>query len=102
MIDVVLMLVVFVFSFVVGYILIRKVPPRLHSPLMSMTNAVSGVTILGALLLFSVELSSLEKGLGALAIMLAVFNVVGGVSVTDRMLGLFKSGRTDPPGAKRR
>jgi NAD(P) transhydrogenase subunit alpha len=100
MTEVLWMLAVFGVSFVLSYFLIQKVPPRLHSPLMSMTNAVSGVTILGTLLLFSVELSLLEKGLGAVAIVLAVFNVVGGFSVTDRMLRLFRSGRTDRAGAK--
>jgi len=100
MIDVAVMVVVFAFSFVISWFLVMKVPPRLHSPLMSMTNAVSGVTILGAFLLFSIELSILEKAAGAFAIMLALFNVVGGFRVTDRMLALFKSKRTDQPSAK--
>jgi len=88
--DIVLMIFVFVFSFLVGYLLISKVPQRLHTPLMSMTNAISAVTILGALLLFAVEMGPVEKVLGAIAILTAVFNVTGGFVVTDRMLKLFK------------
>ncbi len=89
MADLVLMASVFVVSFVVGYLLISRVPPRLHTPLMSMTNAVSAVTILGAILLFAVETTACQKVLGALAIALAAFNVVGGFAITDRMLRMF-------------
>ncbi len=88
--DLLLMASVFVFSFVVGYFLISKVPPRLHTPLMSMTNAISAVTILGALLLFSVETDAFQKLLAGMAVGAAAFNVVGGFAITDRMLRLFK------------
>jgi len=81
---------VFVLSFVVGHLLISTIPPRLHTPLMSMTNAISAVTILGALLLFSAETDAVEKVLGAAAVAAAAFNVVGGFAITDRMLRLFK------------
>jgi H+-translocating NAD(P) transhydrogenase subunit alpha len=90
MYDVLLLISVFVVSFVVGYILIRRIPPRLHTPLMSMTNAISGVTILGALLLFAVETTPLEKTLGLVAVAMASFNLVGGFAITDRMLGFFR------------
>ena len=90
MADLLLMLAVFVLSFVIGYFLISRVPPLLHTPLMSMTNAISAVTILGAVLLFAVEMSALEKLLGAVAIATAVFNVLGGFVITDRMLKMFK------------
>ena len=90
MVDLCLMVSVFVFSFLVGYLLISKVPPRLHTPLMSMTNAISAVTILGALLLFAGETNAIEKGLGAFAVGMAAFNVVGGFAVTNRMLKLFR------------
>ena len=90
MVDVLFMVSVFVFCFLIGYFMISKVPPRLHTPLMSMTNAISAVTILGAVLLFAVESSGVEKGLGALAILMAGFNVIGGFVITDRMLRLFK------------
>lgn len=81
---------VFLASFIIGYLLISKVPSLLHTPLMSMTNAISAVTILGALILFSVPTSVPEKLLGAVAIITAAFNVVGGFAITDRMLRLFK------------
>lgn len=87
---------VFLVSYIIGYLLISKVPALLHTPLMSMTNAISAVTILGALILFSVETSMVEKVLGALAIITATFNVVGGFAITDRMLRLFKEKRTTP------
>lgn len=88
--DVLLMVVIFVLAFVIGYLLIARVPQMLHTPLMSMTNAISAVTILGALLLFSLETTTTEKVLGAVAIITATFNVVGGFVITDRMLGMFK------------
>ena len=90
------MIGVFIASFIIGYLLISKVPSLLHTPLMSMTNAISAVTILGALILFSVETSVVEKVLGALAIITATFNVVGGFAITDRMLRLFKEKRPTP------
>ena len=90
MIDLVIMLLVFAFSFVVGYLMISRVPPRLHTPLMSMTNAISAVTILGAFLLFAVETTTAQRVLGALAIALAAFNAVGGFAITHHMLKLFK------------
>jgi NAD(P) transhydrogenase subunit alpha len=82
-----------VFSFLIGYLLISNVPPRLHTPLMSVTNAISAVTILGAVLLFAFQTDVVQKGLGALAIGMAVFNLVGGFVITNRMLKLFKKGK---------
>lgn len=90
MLDVLLMVVIFVMAFGIGYVLISRVPQMLHTPLMSMTNAISAVTLLGALLLFSVPTTATEKALGAIAIITAVFNLVGGFVITDRMLGMFK------------
>ncbi|KJS00547.1 MAG: NAD(P) transhydrogenase [Desulfobulbaceae bacterium BRH_c16a] len=90
----ILMAVVFGASFVIGYLLISKVPPLLHTPLMSMTNAISAITILGALILFSLPTTPTEKVLGAVAIVSATFNVVGGFVITDRMLKLFKGKKT--------
>lgn len=87
--DFLLMVSIFAVTFVIGYLLISRVPPRLHTPLMSMTNAISAVTILGAILLFSIETNVLQDALGALAIALAAFNVVGGFAITDRMLTMF-------------
>ena len=95
MTDILLMVLVFVAAFIVGYLLISKVPQRLHTPLMSMTNAISAVTIIGALLLFSVEGGALSRTLGGLAVALAAFNLVGGFAITHRMLKMFKSKRKD-------
>lgn len=90
MFNLLLMAVVFIGSFAIGYVLISRVPPLLHTPLMSMTNAISAITILAALILFSVPTTPIEKILGSIAIMTATFNVVGGFAITDRMLKLFK------------
>jgi len=89
MVDLLLMASVFAASFVAGYLLISRVPARLHTPLMSMTNAISAVTILGAILLFTSETSFCQKVFGASAVALAAFNVVGGFVITDRMLKMF-------------
>lgn len=97
--ELIWMVVVFVLAFAVGYVLISRVPPMLHTPLMSMTNAVSAVTILGALLLFAVQTTTLQKTLGMLALAAAAFNVVGGFVITDRMLGLFRHKEPDNDGA---
>ncbi|MGQ9651246.1 MAG: NAD(P) transhydrogenase subunit alpha [Phycisphaerae bacterium] len=97
MLDLLLMLAVFAAAFATGYVLISRVPAMLHTPLMSMTNAISAVTILGALLLLRGEAKTFEKTLGAAALAAAAFNLVGGFVITDRMLGLFrKKGSTDP------
>ena len=88
MADLLLMAFVFVVAFVLGYLLIARVPPRLHTPLMSMTNAISAVTILGGILVFATETSLSQKVLGASAIALAAFNAVGGFVITDRMTTL--------------
>ncbi|HRZ28806.1 MAG TPA: NAD(P) transhydrogenase subunit alpha [Spirochaetota bacterium] len=90
MTDLLIMLSVLFISFIAGYALISKVPALLHTPLMSMTNAISAVTILGGLLLFAVETTAVEKVLGALAVIMAAFNVVGGFVITDRMVKMFK------------
>jgi NAD(P) transhydrogenase subunit alpha len=88
--EALLMIGVFAVTFGVGVLLIVKIPPRLHTPLMSMTNAVSGITVLGALLLFAAETSGLERGLGAVAMAMGAFNLLGGFAITHRMLRFFK------------
>ena len=93
-----IMLLVFIFSFVIGYLLISKIPPLLHTPLMSMTNALSAITILGAVLIFSLETNLKENIIGFVALAMAAFNVVGGFVITDRMLKLFKKGNQKPTG----
>lgn len=81
---------VLILSFIIGYVLISRIPSLLHTPLMSMTNAVSAVTILGVLLIFSVASTPIELMIGSLALVLATFNLVGGFVITDRMLKMFK------------
>ncbi|MDY0169438.1 MAG: NAD(P) transhydrogenase subunit alpha [Thermoguttaceae bacterium] len=88
--DLLLLLAVFIVTFLVGVLLILRVPPRLHTPLMSMTNAVSGITVLGAVLLFTGQTGGLTAGLAAIAIVAGAFNLVGGFAVTDRMLRFFQ------------
>lgn len=90
MTELLIMVSIFTLSFAIGYILISRVPPLLHTPLMSMTNAISAVTILGAVILFAVDTVPAEKILGAVAIAMAAFNVIGGFVITDRMVKLFK------------
>jgi len=89
-----LMLFVFLLAIVVGNELISKVPPTLHTPLMSGANAISGITIVGALMcaqFATEEGSTASTVLGVVAIALATINVVGGFMVTDRMLAMFSS-----------
>ena len=90
MTDVLLMLAVFAAIFAAGYLLITRIPQMLHTPLMSMTNALSAVTVLGAFLLFAVPATPLEKALAAAAVAAALFNVAGGFIITDRMLRMFR------------
>jgi len=99
MLDLVLMLAVFAAAFAVGYLLISRVPQMLHTPLMSMTNAISAVTILGAMLLFASGGSLLERILAVVALAAAAFNLAGGFVITDRMLGLFR--RKDSAGSEK-
>lgn len=89
-----ILLLVFGASFAVGYALIAKVPPLLHTPLMSMTNALSAVTIIGALLIFASDVPPVVAALGSVAIAAAAFNLVGGYAITDRMLRMFRRGGT--------
>jgi H+-translocating NAD(P) transhydrogenase subunit alpha len=80
---------VFVLAAFLGFELINKVPPTLHTPLMSGANAMSGITIIGALTLVTVAAVSTSVLLGVAALVLATINVVGGFLVTDRMLSTF-------------
>jgi NAD(P) transhydrogenase subunit alpha len=83
-------LTIFVLAIFVGFEVIAKVPPLLHTPLMSGSNAISGITIVGAILAAGHEDMTLSTILGFIAIVFAMINVVGGFLVTDRMLGMFK------------
>ncbi len=87
----VLFLFVFVLAIFTGFELISKVPATLHTPLMSGANAISGITIVGALISANADFGTAAKVLGFLAIVFAMINVVGGFMVTDRMLAMFAS-----------
>lgn len=87
-----LLFFVFALAMFLGVELIRKVPSQLHTPLMSGSNAISGITIVGALIALGYEGGGIVASLLAgLAVTFATINVVGGYLVTDRMLGMFKS-----------
>lgn len=87
-------LVVFVLASFVGFEVINKVPPTLHTPLMSGANAISGIAVVGALLIAGIQEWNVTTILGLIAVMLATVNVVGGFLVTDRMLQMFKKKET--------
>ncbi|MBI2206046.1 MAG: NAD(P) transhydrogenase subunit alpha [Candidatus Rokubacteria bacterium] len=88
--ELVLLLTVFVLAMFVGFEVITKVPPTLHTPLTSGSNAISGITVVGAILSAGLQITTLTTTLGLLAITLAAINVVGGFLVTHRMLRMFK------------
>jgi NAD(P) transhydrogenase subunit alpha len=81
---------VFVLASFIGFEVITKVPPQLHTPLMSGSNAISGITIIGAIIVSGRGGGTLAGALGFLAVAFATVNVVGGFLVTDRMLEMFK------------
>lgn len=86
----VMFLTVFVLAIFVGFEIITKVSPTLHTPLMSGSNAVSGITVVGALMAAGAGEGSLSTGLGFAAVILATVNVVGGFLVSHRMLEMFR------------
>ncbi len=84
---------VFVLAMFVGFEVITKVPPTLHTPLMSGANAISGISIVGALVIAGTGGSQLLTIIGFIAVVLATINAVGGFMVTDRMLRMFRRDR---------
>lgn len=83
-------LTIFLLALFVGYEMITKVPPLLHTPLMSGANAISGITLVGTLVTAGQQLTLLTTILGLIAVSMATANVVGGFLVTHRMLGMFQ------------
>ncbi len=81
---------IFVLAIFVGFEIITKIPPTLHTPLMSGSNAISGITLVGAVLSAGEQVTTLTTVLGVLAVIFATINVVGGFMVTNRMLSMFK------------
>ena len=95
--DILTLITIFVLSAFVGFEVISKVPSILHTPLMSGTNAIHGVVLVGSMIVLGTAHGTLEITLGFAAVVLATINVVGGFVVTDRMLEMFK-GRAPAPG----
>jgi len=88
----IVLIYVFVLAAFVGFEVISKVPPLLHTPLMSGSNAISGITLVGSLIAAGEGHGGTSVVLGMVAVVLAAINVVGGFVVTDRMLEMFKKG----------
>jgi NAD(P) transhydrogenase subunit alpha len=93
-------LYIFVLAIFVGYQLITKVPPLLHTPLMSATNAISGISLVGSLVAAGGNYGIVSTTLGFIAVTAATINVVGGFMITDRMLRMFKKGKPGAPAKK--
>jgi NAD(P) transhydrogenase subunit alpha len=87
---------VFLLAAVVGYQVITRVPPLLHTPLMSATNAISGISLVGSLVAAGSDRGMLATVLGTIAVASATINVVGGFIITDRMLKMFKRAEKTP------
>ncbi|HEX8368770.1 MAG TPA: NAD(P) transhydrogenase subunit alpha [Pyrinomonadaceae bacterium] len=84
------LLYVFVLAAFLGYLVISKVPPLLHTPLMSATNAISGISLVGSIVLAGSHHDNVSTILGVVAVISATINVVGGFMITDRMLRMFQ------------
>jgi NAD(P) transhydrogenase subunit alpha len=91
--DIISSLYVFVLAGFIGFEVIRRVSPLLHTPLMSLTNALDAIAVVGAIVLAGEHKSTLATALGTLAIVAATSNVVGGFLITDRMLKMFRVSR---------
>src|SRR5512135_3349830 len=90
-------LYVFVLAAFLGFEVIRRVSPLLHTPLMSLTNALDAIAVVGAIIIAGEQKSTLATVLGTIAIIAATSNVVGGFLITDRMLKMFKSSAPNKP-----
>jgi len=88
-------LYVFVLAGILGYVVISRVPALLHTPLMSASNAISGISLVGSLVAAGSDHGVLSTVLGTIAVTAATINVVGGFMITDRMLKMFKPDRAD-------
>jgi proton-translocating NAD(P)+ transhydrogenase subunit alpha len=86
---------VFILAAFVGYQVITRVPPLLHTPLMSATNAISAISLVGSLVMAGADYTRVSTILGFIAVTAATINVVGGFLITDRMLRMFKPGERD-------
>ena len=95
--DLINSLYVFMLAGFVGFQVIRRVSPLLHTPLMSLTNALDAITVVGAIVLAGEHKSTFSAVLGTLAVVAATSNLVGGFLITDRMLKMFKTSRNPKP-----
>jgi NAD(P) transhydrogenase subunit alpha len=95
--DLITSLYVFMLAAFVGFEVIRRVSPLLHTPLMSLTNALDAIAVVGAILLVGEHKNGLSTVLGTLAVVAATSNLVGGFLITDRMLKMFKASKTKKP-----
>jgi NAD(P) transhydrogenase subunit alpha len=95
--DLITSLYVFMLAGFIGFEVIRRVSPLLHTPLMSLTNALDAIAVVGAIILVGEQKSTLATVLGTIAIVAATSNVVGGFVITDRMLRMFKTSRPKKP-----
>ena len=95
-------LTIFALAIFVGFEVISKVPTMLHTPLMSGTNAIHGIVLIGAMLIVGTADSTLEKAFGFVAVVFGTINIVGGFLVTDRMLEMFKQRQPDQDEADRK
>ena len=90
-------LFIFMLAGFIGFEVIRRVSPLLHTPLMSLTNALDAIAVVGAIVLVGEHKSNLATILGTIAVIAATSNIVGGFIITDRMLRMFKSSRPTKP-----
>jgi NAD(P) transhydrogenase subunit alpha len=90
-------LFVFMLAGFIGFEIIRRISPLLHTPLMSLTNALDAIAVVGAIVLVGEHKSSFSTVLGTIAIVAATSNIVGGFLITDRMLRMFKTSRPGKP-----
>ena len=95
--DLIPSLYVFMLAAFIGFEVIRRVSPLLHTPLMSLTNALDAIAVVGAIILAGKQETKLSTILGTIAIVAATSNVVGGFLITDRMLKMFKASRNPKP-----
>jgi NAD(P) transhydrogenase subunit alpha len=95
--DLIQSIYILVLAGFVGFEVIKHVPPLLHTPLMSATNAISGISLVGSLVAAGSGQSVLSTVLGSIAVTAATINVVGGFLITDRMLRMFRRGPAAPP-----
>jgi H+-translocating NAD(P) transhydrogenase subunit alpha len=93
-------LTIFALAIFVGFEIISKVPTMLHTPLMSGTNAIHGIVLVGAMLIAGTADSTLEQVLAFVAVVFGTINIVGGLLVTDRMLEMFKQRPGERPGER--